>query len=368
MSSITKTGFLCIFSLCLSLPAQTATLTQTKDKLKILNNQINHLQQTLKSAHNKHEILHQELATTEKKISVIVQELHTSQQHIVYQQQTIAALEKQINALKDDIHSQQAYVAKHLRARYTMGEYQPLKWLLNQDTPYKTSRILTLYQYLVQSRLKTIDALETNTKKLNVSQTKLREELQAEEQLQKKIHDQQQKLEQDKLYNQAIIQSLDQDIQNQQQTLLEYQKNKDNLSSLVKTLSQKSIVQRLIPFMSQSKKLPFPVYVNRSNLRPMNQGLIFYANEGSTVTAVSTGKVVFSDWLKGYGLLLIIDHGEGFMTLYAHNQSLFKQKGENVTRGEQIATVGHSGGIKQNGLYFEIRQRGKAVPPLKWLT
>lgn len=100
----------------------------------------------------------------------------------------------------------------------------------------------------------------------------------------------------------------------------------------------------------------------------MNQGLIFFANEGMPVNAVSTGKVVFSDWLKGYGLLLIIDHGQGFMTLYAHNQSLFKQKGDNVQRGEQIATVGHSGGIKQNGLYFEIRQRGKAVPPLKWLT
>ena len=95
---------------------------------------------------------------------------------------------------------------------------------------------------------------------------------------------------------------------------------------------------------------------------------MFYAAEGAAVTAVYPGKVVFSDWLKGYGLLLIIDHGRGFMTLYAHNQSLFKQKGDSVNQGEQFATVGHSGGLKQNGLYLEIRQRGQAISPLAWLS
>lgn len=100
----------------------------------------------------------------------------------------------------------------------------------------------------------------------------------------------------------------------------------------------------------------------------MNQGVTFFADEGTAVTAVYPGKVVFSDWLKGYGLLLIIDHGQGVMTLYAHNQSLFKSKGQTVFQNEQVASVGHSGGIKQNGLYFEIRLRGKAVPPLSWLS
>ena len=352
----------------MSNPAQTATLSQTQSMLKRLDHKISTLQQTLNTAQNKQDILNQELATTEKKISIGVQELHLCQQHMDHKQQTITTLQQQINSLTADIHKQQTYLAKHLRARYTMGEYQPLQWLLNQDTPHTTSHLLTMYQYLVQSRLKTIDALESNTKTRHQAQKTLQEELAAEEQLQKKIHEQQQKLEQNKRYNQAIIQSLNQDIQSKQQTLLDYQKNKESLSALVKSLSQKSIVQRLIPFVSQRKKLPFPIAVNRNNLRPMNQGIIFFANEGTPVTTVSGGKVVFSDWLKGYGLLLIIDHGEGFMTLYAHNQSLFKQKGEAVTRGEQIATVGHSGGIKENGLYFEVRQRGKAVPPLQWLT
>jgi septal ring factor EnvC (AmiA/AmiB activator) len=116
------------------------------------------------------------------------------------------------------------------------------------------------------------------------------------------------------------------------------------------------------------KKLPLPIHTAHKSLTTMNQGVTFFADEGTMVTAVYPGKVVFSDWLKGYGLLLIIDHGQGYMTLYAHNQSLFKRKGESVLQNEQIASVGHSGGIKQNGLYFEIRDKGKAVPPLGWLS
>ena len=115
-------------------------------------------------------------------------------------------------------------------------------------------------------------------------------------------------------------------------------------------------------------KLPLPVHVNRKKIDKLNQGLMFFSKEGSSVDSIYAGKVVFSDWLKGYGLLIIIDHGSGYLSLYAHNQSLFKQKGEVVEQGEQIATVGHSGGIKQNGLYFEIRHRGKTISPQQWLS
>jgi septal ring factor EnvC (AmiA/AmiB activator) len=96
--------------------------------------------------------------------------------------------------------------------------------------------------------------------------------------------------------------------------------------------------------------------------------MFFLAQEGAPVTAVLPGKVVFSDWLNGYGLLLIIDHGQGMMSLYAHNESLFKSKGTLVKPGEQIATVGHTGGIRENGLYFELRSRGKVIPPRQWLA
>lgn len=346
--------------------AEAPAMTETKSKLKELETKITHLQHLLSNAHDKNSVLNKELAMTEKKISEGIRQLKLTGQTIEDKQQKITFLEQQVHTLNEQLQTQQQLLAKHLRARYTMGEYQPLKWLLNQDTPYTTSRLLTFYQYIVQSRQRMIEQVQSTEKELAINQHKLQQELTEQRQLQQQLVKNQKKLEQNQLYNKEIILSLQHDIQNKQQILEDYQRNKNNLSNLLKSLAQQSMIQTARPFIYMRTKLPRPVDVKR--IQNMNQGTVFFANEGTPVTAVSPGKVVFSDWLKGYGLLLIIDHGRGFMTLYAHNQSLFKQKGDIVDQGEQIATVGHSGGLKENGLYFEIRQRGKAVPPLRWLS
>lgn len=350
------------------LPAETAAMTQTKTKLKQLDLKISHLQHILNSAHDKTALLSQELADTEKKISLSVHELRTIQQNLSDKQHQISELEKQVAVLIEQLQAQQALLAKHLHARYLMGEYQPLKWLLNQDDPTATSRLLTFYQYVVKSRQQIIIRVQNTQHHLTLNQDKLKQEAIEQQRLQQDVNRRQHKLEQEKLYSTAIIQTLNKDIQSQQQTLKEYRQNKENLSHLLKTLIQQSIAQTQRPFTTARTKLPKPINVSGNSLQKVNQGLVFYAREGTPVAAVYSGKVVFSDWLRGYGLLLIIDHGQGFMTLYAHNQSLFKRKGEPVAQGEQIATVGHSGGLKQNGLYFEIRRRGKAIPPLAWLS
>lgn len=345
--------------------AETTTVTQTKIKLKQLDFKINNLQQRLNSAHDKTAVLSNELAHTEKKISLSVQELRQIQQNMAGKQHKISLLEQKVIVLNSQLQIQQSLLGKHVRARYTMGEYQPLKWLLNQDTPSTTSRLLTFYQYVIKSRQQIIHHVEETQHHLTQSQQLLNQEIIAQQQLQQELNKHQQKLEQEKNYSTAIIQTLNKDIQHQQQNLEEYLQNKNDLSRLLKSLIQQNITPTQRPFMYA--KLPKPVNTPDHKLEKISQGIVFFAREGTPVTAVYSGKVVFSDWLKGYGLLLIIDHGRGFMTLYAHNQSLFKQKGNLVISGEQIATVGHSGGIKQNGLYFEIRRHGKAIPPLAWL-
>ena len=126
-------------------------------------------------------------------------------------------------------------------------------------------------------------------------------------------------------------------------------------------------------FAKMVRRLPHPVkgrlenqfHNNRSSI--LNNGVIFKAKEGSQIQAVFDGKVVFSDWLKGFGLLIIINHGHGYMTLYANNQALYKKLGDQVRHGELIATLGHSGGHIDNGLYFEIRHNGTPLNPLQWL-
>lgn len=357
-------------SFCFILHAQSppTSVSQTQNKLKQLDAQINSIQQTLNTAHTKHSVLSKELSKTEKQISAGVYKLHTIQNDINDKEYKITALQNQVKQLSQQLTTQQQLLANHIRARYQMGEYQPLKWLLSQDEPHKVSRILTYYQYMIKSRQQLIEQIDKTRNNLSESKEKLHNELTANKQLKNElIHDQQQ-LQQNKNYHTDLIQSLNHTIQNKQNALREVQKNKNNLAQLLKSLSQQSSPKISKPFGQMRKKLPFPVQTQSRSLHPMNQGVTFFAEEGTAVTAVYPGKVVFSNWLKGYGLLLIIDHGQGFMTLYAHNQALFKSKGQNVRQNEQIASVGHSGGIKQNGLYFEIRLRGKAIPPLNWLS
>lgn len=355
------------FCFCFAAHASSPVI-QTQTKLKQLDVKINKLRQTLSSAQDKRGILNQELSGTEKQIGDGVQKLRSIQRDMDSKERKITELQNVVNDLNKQLLTQQQLLADHIRARYQMGEYQPLKWLLNQDDPYRVSRILTYHQYIVKSRQQLIDEIDETRKKRTINKDILHNEFAENQQLQIQLTQHQQQLQQNKSYHKTVIQSLNDEIQTNQNTLNDFQRDKDNLSNLLKSLSQQSAIQSSKPFAQMRKKLPLPVQTEQRSLRKMNQGVTFFADEGAVVTAVYPGKVVFSDWLKGYGLLLIIDHGQGFMTLYAHNQSLFKHKGQLVHQREQIASVGHSGGIKQNGLYFEIRLRGKAVSPLDWFS
>ena len=359
-------GCICLFSQ--ENYAETAAMNQVKDKLQQLDKKIQNLQNTLGSDHTKQNSLNRELAITEKKIGAGINQLRRTKNEMEIKQHKIAELEHEVNRLTSVLTVQQRLLTQHIRARYMMGESPPLKWLLNQDSLHTSSRLLTYYYYIVKSRQTVIDDVHETKNQLSINQEKLNQELLLQQHLQQQLTQHQHQLGKVKQHNIAVIHSLDQNIRTKQQELVEFRRDKNNLTRLLKTLIQQSVVRNQSPFIYMRKKLPRPVAANGQGMQKINQGVVFFAKEGQPVIAVYPGKVVFSDWLKGYGLLLIIDHGRGFMTLYAHNQSLFKHKGEYVIQNEQIASIGHSGGLKQNGLYFEIRHSGKAIPPLKWLS
>ncbi|WP_028388316.1 murein hydrolase activator EnvC family protein [Legionella fairfieldensis] len=348
--------------------ADNPSLIQTQSQLKQLDGQITQLKKILLNANDKRGLLNQELAETEKQIGKGIHHLQLIQQIMDEKKKKIQNVQKHINELNRKLIAQQQLLAEHVRIRYKTGEYQPLKWLLNQDNPYTISRLLTFHQYLIRSRQQIIDKIDHTKRNLTIDQETLKKELNEQQQLQRQLNKHQQALEQNKRYHKALIQSLNNEIQTKEHTLSDYERNKKKLAQLLKTLAAQSIIHTNQSFTQMQRKLPHPVNTKKDNLQKMNQGVTFFAAEGTPVTAIYSGKVVFSDWLNGYGLLLILDHGQGFMTLYAHNQSLFKPKGATVLQGEQIAAVGHSGGLKQNGLYFEVRHRGKAIPPLNWLS
>lgn len=344
------------------------SVSNTKIQLKQIETQIHSLKQILASAHDKRGALNQELANTEKKMGAGIRKMHGIQNRMKANQLKISSLQQHINELNQQLSAQQQLLAQHIRVRYKIGEYQPIKWLINQDDPYRITRLLTFHQYLVRSRQKIIDEIDTTKKNLTINESTLKNELAEQAILQERLHSNQVKLEQSKHYHTEVIQSLSSDIQSKEHKLSEFEQNKKNLSQLLRTLASQSITYTKLPFTRMRHKLPKPVKTGQYSPQKINQGITFFAEEGAPVHAVYPGKIVFSDWLNGYGLLLIIDHGQGFMTLYAHNQSLFKHKGSTVLQGEQIASVGHSGGIKQNGLYFEVRKGGKAIPALEWLS
>lgn len=342
-------------------------MTQTKNKLKQLESQMTQLQHHLNHAHDQQSVLKNELMRTEQQIQTSAKKLTQAQQSVANKQQQITQLQQKIAALNLQLQTQQQLLARHIIARYKMGENQPLKWLFNQDASFTLDRLITFYQYVVHSRQQVMTDVKKTQASLDFNQKKLNQDLLEQKRLQQELLVHQQTLDQDKRRRISLMQSITHDIENKQQTLKAYQVNKANLSRLLTTLTQQSVIQTRRPFAQMRRKLPKPIKDYTQHLQKMNQGLIFFASEGTSVTSIFPGKIVFSDWLNGYGLLLIVDHGWGFMTLYANNNALIRHQGDIVNQGDKIATVGHTGTLKQNGLYFEIRHQGKAINPLEWI-
>ncbi|MDP3561688.1 MAG: peptidoglycan DD-metalloendopeptidase family protein [Legionellaceae bacterium] len=347
--------------------AETNTLSKTKENLNQLESKIRLLQSNLNQAQDKQALLKKELAKTEKQINESLIELKKSQQKNNLKEAEIQKLQLQIETLNTQLHNMQTTLVKYVRSRYQMKEKQPITWLLKQDDIQSIDRVLTYYQYIIRSHKHLIDELKVTERTLTLKKETLTYELKELQAIQKQLQRDQNKLDHEKLYRTALINSLNQDISGKQHTLETYRVNRINLSRLLTTLAQQSVLQTRHPLTQMKRKLIKPVDVEPAHIQKINQGILFAAPEGTPAHAVSPGKVVFCDWLNGYGLLMIIDHGWGFMTLYANNLAVFKQKGDTVNQGERIASIGHSGALHQNGLYFEIRHRGKAVPPMEWL-
>lgn len=342
------------------------TTAQTKADLQQLQTKITHLQKNIQQVQAKRDALNRELADIAKKISANVQHQQQIHKQMQQAQQQITLLQQQMLRLNERLRQNQQILVHHLRARYHLNEYQPLKWLFNQQQPHQFDRILTYYQYMLRADRHLIDEVRDLQQAQLTEQAKLQQQLQLIQSLQQQQLQQQQQYQQNQRQHAMLLQRLNQDILTKQQTLALFRRNQNNLTQLLTKLARQSVLQTRHPFTHMQHKLIKPV--QNLGVKNINHGILFLSHEGSPVYAVYPGKIVFSDWLNGYGLLLIIDHGWGFMTLYANNQALMKTKGDVINQGEQIATVGHSGAFLQNGLYFEIRHYGKAVSPRDWLS
>lgn len=333
--------------------------------LKKINSEISHLKETLASKQHQKSKLYLNLAKTEKDLSFEVQQVKILEQDLNKKALRVDKLKQDIYRLNQDVKTLQLKLANDISVHYKRGSHSILKWVFHNNHHQTFEQMLIYNRYLMDARQKDLAHFQLTQNMLLKEEALIKDELSKQQARKHLLLTHQNQLDKDKQTQEILIKHLATMIQSEEQKLAEFEKNKENLTKLIQSLSFRETKTNKA-FSKMQHQLPKPLTGSIRTL-PSNQGLRFLAKEGSAVYAIYPGKIVFSDWLKGYGLLLIIDHGQGYMTLYANNQALFKTKGSYVKQSEQIATVGHSGGHQEPGLYFEIRANGKTLPPMQWL-
>lgn len=299
--------------------------------------------------------------------------------HLRKQKRALTKLKKQQRTMQSKLARQRGILGQQIRAAYMIGQQEYLKLLLNQENPAAIGRTIMYYDYFHKARSHNIDEAVVTIKNLDALTYQVNiktDELKISRKLQQV---EKQKLQDDFKSRSLIIKKMTKELAVQGRRLSKFIADEKVLEDLLNGIQKimPSILTEIDKRESFSKRrgrLKWPVKgkVKRifgkarkaANLKW--NGVLISSKEGKNVRAISHGRVAYADWLRGYGMLLIIDHGDGFMTLYGYNQALYKETGDWVEEGEVIATVGRSGGRLKSGLYFEIRVKGKPSNPVKW--
>lgn len=287
-------------------------------------------------------------------------------------------LERQQRELEQALASQEALVREALRASYSSGRDSYLKLLLTQQDPSRSARMLRYYSDFNRARLDGITAYRTTVQSLDTTAARLLDTEQTLALSRQTLEEAQAALASETARREELLAELAQEMATRSTELEQLREDQQRLESLVQQIRDVVInipaPEDLAPFAEARGRLPRPVdgeALNRfgqsySDGNLHRQGIVLSAAEGTPVRAVHPGRVVFADWLRGSGLLVVVDHGAGYMSLYANTGALIKRNGDWVNRGEPLATASSDGGSGQPGLYFEIRHNGEARDPDQW--
>ncbi len=351
---------------------------QARRQLDALQQQIKQISAELSSARSKQSALQSELRDSELALSKLQKSLRENSRAIADANAELKRLQTRQGELETERLQQQERIGEELEMAWKMGQQGQLKVLLNQEDPDALARVMAYYRYFFDARSDMLDRYRETLSELEQIEagiTSTRETLTA---TQSDLEKQQQELVAVQKKRQATVAALSADISSKDASLKSLEQDREQLERLLETIEQAvatlEIPDSYQPFASAKGTMPWPVKGKNSNRfgRPRNegkmkwQGINIAAKEGDTVRAIHYGQVVYADWFRGSGLLIIVDHGDGYMSLYAHNQTLLREVGEWVSAGTPISTVGNSGGLASAALYFEIRHKGKPTNPASW--
>jgi septal ring factor EnvC (AmiA/AmiB activator) len=287
-----------------------------------------------------------------------------------------AALAAEKRDAQATIAKGRAALAGQLRAAYLIGHGEPLKLLLNQKDPARAGRMFVYYSYFGRERAEEIHTIEANVTRLDELDTELTAQDQKLAELEKQQRTQLTEVEQARSRRTVVLANLEAESHTRAQSLEKLRSQQAGLEKLLHELREAMArypVDTNSAFGQLRGKLAWPVsghvVARFGDTRAGGvkwDGVLVATERGAPVKAVYQGRVIYADWLPGLGLLTIVDHGDGYMSLYGHNERLYKAVGERVAAGDAIASAGDSGGSSRPELYFEIRKGGKPVDPRPW--
>ncbi|RJX65369.1 peptidase M23 [Vibrio sinensis] len=356
-----------------------ATLTTTspahsasQNELKGVSSEISRQKNALSSQKKKLDALQQSLKTQELSIAKLEKEITLTKNALAKSKTNISTLESRIETLEEQKEKQSKKLAELLQTYYVTQQAKSSSNLLNQDI--EEDRMSQYFQYLAKQRAKTIEDLEETAIELEKNQHQLTLEQEHITTVLKQQTEKRDQLAKTQSKRKGTVSSIKKNISNDSVYLSELQRNETRLKAEIAKAAKRNAVP-MDGLARRKGKLPWPLKGKLLHSYGSNQsgqinwkGIVIKANYGQPVKAVYSGTVVFADYLRGYGLVVLLDHGKGDMTLYGFNQSLLKKEGDKITSGETIAMAGDTGGQSQPALYFEIRRNSKTQNPKSWLT
>ncbi len=370
---------LLLASLAVSGVAGAADKARKEQQLKAVMQQIDKLKQAIDVKEDSKSRYIKQLKGIERKIGQVNRKIRDVSEKISSTQAELKSLRESRVEHQKRLSRENEYLAEQFYAAFTLGKQEKVKLLFSQQDPQLLQRNLVYYAYFSNARVELIDSVKHSIDQIIETESLIKQARLDLENNRRLLTEQKADLARDRNKRQSIIGSLDQQLKQQggnlarlQEEALQLQKLIDSIQEILDSAPEDEISRKA--FAELKGRLAWPVdgKVQRlfgrqkplSNLRW--QGIMINAGSGQDVRAVSHGRVAFADWLRGFGNLIIIDHGNAYLSLYGHNESLFKSAGEWVEAGDVIASVGNSGGRTEPGLYFEIRKKGKPQNPTRW--
>lgn len=351
------------------------TPEEARQQIQALQKDLQKLNDWLKDLKSERSDVEKQLEVKEKDIQELLKKIQNIQESLAKGDQQLGELRVQQRSLQLSIQQQNAQIAAQLRAVYRSGQEESVKLLLNGNSAEEAQRLVQYNRYFSIARQSLINGFANEVNDLDLVEKSIRSHRAQQAREESQLKEERSRLLSQQTERRSLLAKLDKELaqgsKRSTQLLQDQQNLQDMLQRLEEALADIQIPDQDVPFSSQRGKLVRPLNVIDAlpTAGSINLGgVTLRAKEGEAVRAIFSGRVVFSDWMRGFGFLLILDHGDGYMSLYGYNQSLLKEVGEWVAPNERIAMAGSSGGRPDAALFFAIRHNGTPLKPLAWVN